>query len=204
MSLREQWMATWRGLGALAPAGVYEDLIARYTEPHRHYHTARHLEECFAELANVRAEAERPAEVELALWFHDAIYEPKRHDNEERSAEWARRVAVDAGLDASVADRVAALVMATRHNALPDGADARVLVDVDLAILGAAEERFDEYERGVRQEYAWVPAIVFRRERRKLLERILARPRIFQTRHLSETREQRARDNLARSLRQLR
>jgi predicted metal-dependent HD superfamily phosphohydrolase len=203
VSLREQWTATWRGLGAAAPAGVYEELIARYAEPHRHYHTARHLEECFAELAGVRHEAERPAEVELALWFHDAIYDTRRHDNERRSAEWARSVALAAGLDASVADRVAALVMTTRHDAVPDGADARVLVDVDLSILAAPEERFDEYERGVRREYAWVPGVVFARERRKILARLLERRQLFATQHLA-AREQRARANLARSSRQLR
>jgi predicted metal-dependent HD superfamily phosphohydrolase len=203
MSLRQQWIATWHGLGAAPADGVYEQLLSRFAEPHRHYHTARHLEECFAELERVRSEAERPAEVELALWFHDAIYDPRRHDNEQRSAAWARTVAADAGLDPSVAERVAALVMATRHDAVPEGADARVLVDVDLAILGAPEERFDEYERAVRQEYAWVPGPVFRRERRKILERFLARPRIFETRGLA-AREQRARENLGRSLQRLR
>jgi predicted metal-dependent HD superfamily phosphohydrolase len=82
MATHEQWLTTWRGLGAAAPSGLYEELLARYTEPHRHYHTVRHLEECFAELAAVRADAARPAEVELALWFHDAIYDTARHDNE--------------------------------------------------------------------------------------------------------------------------
>lgn len=204
MSLREQWIATWKALGAAPPDGVYEELLAGYTEPQRHYHTVRHLEECFAELAAVRAEAERPAEVELALWFHDAIYDTRRHDNEQRSAEWARSVAAGAGLDAGVAERVAALVMATRHDAVPESADARVLVDVDLSILGASEPRFDEYERDVRQEYAWVPDVVFMRERRKILARLLARPRVFATRHFAAAREHRARLNLTRSVRQLR
>ena len=87
MSTREQWVATWERLGAAAPEGVYEKLVARYSEPQRHYHTARHLAECFAELAAVCGEAEHPAEVEIALWFHDAVYDTKRHDNEQRSAD---------------------------------------------------------------------------------------------------------------------
>jgi predicted metal-dependent HD superfamily phosphohydrolase len=204
MSMHEQWVATWDALGAPAPDGTYEELEARYAEPHRHYHTLRHLEECFAELACVRSEAQRPAEVELALWFHDAIYDTKRHDNEQRSAEWARSVVTQAGLAASVGERVAALIMATRHDAAPVGADARVLVDVDLSVLGAEPDRFAEYERDVRQEYHWVPDPVFRRERRKILRRFLDRPQIFETRRLRDTREARARANLARSLRELR
>jgi predicted metal-dependent HD superfamily phosphohydrolase len=202
--MHEQWFATWQRLGVAPPAGVYERLVAGYAEAHRHYHTTRHLEECFAELEVVRAEAERPGEVELALWFHDAIYDPRRHDNEERSADWARNVVAQAGLDAAVGERVAALVMATRHEAMATDADSRVLVDVDLSILGAAPERFDEYERDVRREYAWVPEVVFRRERRKILRRFLERPRIFATQELNSVREQRARANLTRSLRQLR
>ena len=204
MSLLEQWTATWRTLGVAAPEGVYEQLMARYGEPQRHYHTARHLEECFAALARVRGEAERPGEVELALWFHDAIYDTRRHDNEERSAEWARSVVAKTGLDASVGERVAALIMATRHKAVPDGADARTLVDVDLAILGAPEERFDEYERSVRWEYGWVPDVVFRRERRRILRQFLRRRRIFQTNAMHAAHEQPARENLERSLRRLR
>lgn len=203
MSTYENWVATWRGLGAAAPAGVYEEVMGRYGEPQRRYHTARHLEECFAELDAVRGDAERPAEVELALWFHDAIYEPRRNDNEERSAEWARGVLARAGVGSEVGDRVAALIMATRHAATPVGADAGVLVDVDLAILGAPAARFDEYERDVREEYSWVPDLVFRRERRKILQRMLARPRLFSTSRLYELYEQRARANLARSVRRL-
>jgi predicted metal-dependent HD superfamily phosphohydrolase len=203
MLMHERWIATWRDLGVAAPPGIFEEVMARYAEPHRRYHTERHLEECFVELEAVRGEAERPAEVEIALWFHDAIYDPRAKDNEERSAEWTRAVLARAGARADVGERVAGLIMATRHAAEPVGADACVLVDVDLAILGAPPARFDEYERDVRAEYAWVPDLVFRRERRKILERMLARPRLFATARMHELYEERARANLARSVRRL-
>jgi predicted metal-dependent HD superfamily phosphohydrolase len=198
--LREQWVATWGALGVAAPEGVFEELLARYGEPQRHYHTARHLEECFAQLPAVRDEAERPGEVELALWFHDAIYDTKRQDNEERSAEWARAVVAKAGLGASVGERVAALIMSTRHDAVPADTDSRIVVDVDLSILGAPPLRFDEYEHDVRDEYGWVPNAVFRRERRKILGRLLSRGELFNTPRMREAFEQRARANLERSL----
>ena len=203
MATQDQWAVTWSALGAPPPERVYDALVARYAEPHRHYHTQRHLAECFAQLADVRAGVERLGEVELALWFHDAIYDTKRRDNERRSAEWAREAAVSAGLSSTVGERIAALVMATRHAAVPVGPDAHAVVDVDLSILGAPRERFDEYERDVRLEYGWVPGLLFRRERRKILRGFLERPRIFQTNAMHAAREERARANLERALRRL-
>lgn len=190
--------------GATADEGpLLLDLVARYSEPHRKYHTMQHLEECFGKLRELRALARQPHEIELALWFHDAIYDTRRKDNEEKSAEWARSAALAAGVTAPAGDRVYELVMATRHNAVPAGIDAQILVDVDLSILGASPDRFDEYEVQVRQEYSWVPGPLFRRERRKILEDFLERPRLFQTAQFVAAYEARARDNLQRSIAKL-
>jgi predicted metal-dependent HD superfamily phosphohydrolase len=93
--------------------------------------------------------------------------------------------------------------MATRHDAVPANADARVLVDVDLSILGAEPARFGEYEQQVREEYAWVPGFVYRRKRREVLEGFLARTAIFNTRLFVERYEAVARGNLARSIAKL-
>jgi predicted metal-dependent HD superfamily phosphohydrolase len=202
MSTRKRWNASWPGL-AQAPAGLYEALAAAYAEPHRHYHTAQHLDECFAHFDAIGSLAAHPPEVALALWFHDAIYDPKRQDNEEKSADWARRALLAAGGAPEAAARVHALVMATRHAAVPRGRDEEVLVDIDLSILGAAPERFDEYERQVRAEYAWVPEFLFRRKRRQILEELLARASIFSTVPMREHLEARARANLGRSLERL-
>jgi len=98
---------------------------------------------------------------------------------------------------------VHSLVMATRHKEVPRGTDAELLVDVDLSILGAAPERFDESERQVREEYAWVPEFVFRRERKAILKKILARPRVFSTARFRDRYEQQARSNIERSLERL-
>jgi predicted metal-dependent HD superfamily phosphohydrolase len=197
----ERWRETWRQLHGAADARLYDELIASYGERHRKYHTARHLDECFEKFNEARDSAEHPAEVELALWFHDAVYDTRREDNEEKSADWARAGALQAGVPADAAERVHALIMATRHQAVPSGADAELLVDVDLSILGAAPERFDEYERQIREEYAWVPGFVFRRKRAQILEGFLARSAIFSTAHFRSRYERQARENLLRSLR---
>ena len=172
--------------------------MAAYAEPQRHYHTQQHLGECLSAFDGACALAEHPAEVEIALWFHDAIYDIKGHHNEQRSADWARDALRDAGVDTGSAQRVHDLVMATRHTAVPSGQDERLLVDIDLSILGAERARFDEYEQQIRREYAYVPGFLFRRKRREILTGFLDRPAIYSTPHFHDRLEARARDNLRR------
>jgi predicted metal-dependent HD superfamily phosphohydrolase len=204
MELLERWRSVWRQLGAShADETLFRKLVDGYSEPHRRYHTTRHLEECFAHLDDVRSFAERANEVELALWFHDAIYDTSREDNEARSAEWARVSVLLAGLSLEQAERVARLVMSTTHDAVAVGTDAQLLVDIDLGILGADAARFDEYEVQIRQEYSWVPKSFYRKGRRKLLQEFLNRERIYNTEFFYEKYETRARENLARSLSRL-
>jgi predicted metal-dependent HD superfamily phosphohydrolase len=181
----------------VSPA-VYDELIACYSEPHRAYHTLQHLEECFALFDEPLAE--HADEALLALWFHDAIYQPKRYDNEEKSADWGADVLAAARAPAEVIARFRDLVLATRHEAQPQSPDARLLVDIDLSILGAEPERFDEYERQVRKEYAHVPDLFFRMGRAKILKQFLARPAIYSTAAFRERFEARARANVERSL----
>lgn len=203
MITRARWLALWRALDRAPPAGVFDELAARYAEPQRHYHTARHIGECLAHFDSARALCAHPLEVELALWFHDAIYELRAKDNEAQSAQWALRVMRESGIDVVACERVRALILKTCHDALPVTPDEQVLVDIDLAILGADAARFDEYEQQVRAEYAWVPAFLFRRTRRQILQGFLARPAIYSTAHFNSRLEKKARDNLARSLARL-
>ncbi len=175
-------------------------MTAAYGEPHRHYHTLQHLRECLALFDRVSAVAVHPAEVETGLWFHDAVYDVRRADNEERSADCLRKAALADGVAADVADRVCALVLATRHAMLPTGADEELLVDIDLAVLGADDARFAEYERQIRAEYAFVTPPAFAARRRSILAAFLNRARIYSTPRLHDELEQRARANLARSV----
>lgn len=200
----DRWRTTWKALGVEAVNDeLYGVLIARYSERHRKYHTVRHLDECFARLDEARSNAARAHEIELALWFHDAVYEVRNQDNEEQSASWAQSAAREAGLSVAVGERLQQLILATKHNADAPSQDAALLVDVDLAILGAVAERFDEYEQQIRQEYSWVPGFLFRRKRREILEAFLARPHIYNTNHFRDRYEAVARANLARSIEQL-
>lgn len=175
-------------------------LLACHAEPQRRYHTQQHLAECLALFGESMAHAGHPAEVELALWFHDAVYDVHGHDNESRSAGLAHDAVLAAGVAPAVAERIHALVMATRHAALPEGNDAQLVVDIDLAILAAGRARFDEYERQIRAEYAHVPEASFRAKRREILAGFLAREKIYATPALRARFEIRARRNLQRAI----
>jgi len=204
--LAHRWRRSWSELGvSITPAVIrdFDELMFRYSEPHRKYHTVRHLEECFTRLAEVRALAPHPAEVEIALWFHDAIYERRADDNEVRSARLAVSTARAAGVASDSAECIHTLIMATRHGAVPHDDDAKVVMDVDLAILGEAPARFDEYEEQIRWEYSWVPGFLFKKERSRVLRDLLARPTIFNTQPFRERYESQARANIQRSLTRL-
>lgn len=204
MTSLNRWQSVWRQLGAPeSDDELFQRLVVCYLEPHRKYHTMQHLEECFAHLENVRSLAEQPGEVELALWFHDAIYNTRKKDNEERSAEWARESVLAAGLTNDRANRIYELVMATMHDAIPVGRDAEVLVDIDLAILGSDVARFDEYEVQVREEYSWVPEPLYRAARSKVLQGFANRPHIYSTEYFRTKYETRAHENIVRSLARL-
>lgn len=197
------WKLAWSHVGLPEPAHpVFESLCRAYAEPQRHYHTLQHLRECLAQAAEIERLAEHPGEVLIALWFHDAVYDTHARGNEAASADWARDTVAAAG-SREVADRVHALVMVTEHQAVPATRDAQVMVDVDLSILGADAERFDEYERQVREEYRHVPELLFRTKRRSVLKGFLARPRLYNTQAYAERLEAKARENLRRSIERL-
>ncbi|SFP53419.1 N-methyl-D-aspartate receptor NMDAR2C subunit [Variovorax sp. 770b2] len=201
-ALLANWTEAWGALGiAAAPdQALCLELQRRYGEPQRHYHTMQHLGECLVWFEREKALAERPGEVALALWFHDAIYDVHAHDNEARSADWSREAMRAAGANEEAAERIHVLVMATRHDAVPEGRDAELLIDIDLSILGAETARFAEYERQVHAEYAFVPDAVRLPRRRAILQRFLDRQAIYATPRMHALLEARARTNLQHSI----
>lgn len=200
MNLHDRWHELWRQLALTPHAEAIAQLLAHYSEPGRYYHSITHLEECFAHLDDARQLAAHPAEVELALWYHDAIYDTRAKDSEDRSAAWAALLLGQSGAPPVVIARVNELILATKHDAKPAGSDAALLVDIDLAILGAPEARFDQYETQVRQEYGWVSERDFRQGRGNILRQFLRRQSIYSTAWFHQRLESRARANLARSL----
>jgi predicted metal-dependent HD superfamily phosphohydrolase len=191
------WRQTWACLGLSAPPeSALAALLARYREPQRHYHILHHLQECFVAFELLRDQAVRPGEIELATWFHDAVHDPQRRDNEVLSATLAVDCLRRAGAGDKAGERVRAMILATQHHDAGDDGDCAILLDVDLAILGAGPARFAEYERQIRAEYAHVPEAAYRVGRGRVLAGFLARPRLYKTDLFFERHERQARRNL--------
>ena len=202
---RERWAGLWRAASGTGDGGAWFDVLdAHYAEAHRHYHTTRHIGECLEAFDLARHLAKQPVAVELSLWFHDAIYDTHAADNEEKSALLAESCLEDAPADAALRSAVSHLILATKAHDASHQEDVPLLVDIDLSILGADEVRFLEYESQIRQEYAWVPEALFVQKRAEILQRFLARERIYQTSWFFKTHEERARANLRASLALLR
>ncbi|GGK89302.1 hypothetical protein Ppa06_54010 [Planomonospora parontospora subsp. parontospora] len=173
-------MARWRALTGPGADRLGADLIARYGEPHRRYHTTAHLEAVLDHVDALAGHAGDPDLVRLAAWFHDAVYDPQRGDNEERSARMAERALPELGLPSPAVAAVARLVRLTVTHAPESGdADGAVLCDADLAILAAPPEVYAAYAAAVREEYAFVPDEAFRTGRAAVLRSLLDLPAIF-------------------------
>jgi len=196
-SARWDRMREWLGLGMVfIPTG--ERLLARYSEPGRHYHDARHLLACLRAFDDFPGSIRDPDAVELALWFHDAVYDPLAPPgkNEERSVRLFR-----SEFEAMAGDRVdmgevERLILATGHRLEPEDGDCALIADIDLGILGADPPRYAAYTEEIRREYAGVPDEAYREGRARVLRGFLARGSIYRTRHFQAMLGERARANL--------
>ncbi|KPI09973.1 hypothetical protein OK074_9104 [Actinobacteria bacterium OK074] len=187
------------------PTPYAENLLSRWQEPHRRYHTVAHLTAVLDHIDALAPHATAPDAVRLAAWFHDAVYLPDRSENEERSARLAERALPEAGLTPETTAEVARLVrLTTTHNPSPDDPDGEVLCDADLAILASPAPTYTAYTKAVREEYAFVPATVFAPARADLLAQLLAQPRLFRTPHGQREWEAAARRNITAELATLR
>ncbi|MFQ5613044.1 MAG: N-methyl-D-aspartate receptor NMDAR2C subunit [Anaerolineae bacterium] len=204
MTTWQRFERLWLQLGARTPGqAVFRWLVESYSQEGRAYHNLAHVSDCLDLFDRFQHLARHPAEVEIAIWFHDAVYDTRANDNEQRSADEALRALRRAAVPEPAPRRVSDLILATRHQTSPAGPDAALLVDIDLSILGHAPQVFDAYERQVRAEYAWVPADAFRQARVRLLRRFLQRESIYRTDAFRVLFEDQARRNLARSIRRL-
>ena len=208
--LRDEWRILGRSVAPKSKAHWEElgtDLLGRWSEPHRHYHDAQHLEEVLLALNQLETLGERVSPVALlAAWFHDAIYRGEPGHDEKLSAELAVGTLSAAGVDANQLAEVRDAILATipRSAPVPPTHQTALLLDADLAILGAHGSRYQEYASAVRAEYAYVPEADFREVRAEILTTFLHREAIY---HLQPSRtlwEARARHNITQEIRQLR
>ncbi|MFE2142386.1 hypothetical protein ACFXA3_11665 [Streptomyces sp. NPDC059456] len=202
--LRARWHASATAAGAAAdrdPAPYADRLLAAWAEPQRRYHTTAHLADVLARIDVLAPHAADPAAVELAAWFHDAVYRPDRSENEERSAALAERALPELGVGAARTAEVARLVRLTvTHDPAPGDTNGEVLCDADLAVLAGGPDAYAAYVAAVRAEYGFVPEDAFRTGRAAVLRQLLDLPRLFRTPYGTAHWEAPARRNLAAEL----
>ncbi len=198
--LRRKWhdlLRSWAVAPSLADP-AFEEVRELYAGPGRFYHTFDHVETVLETVESLGSYARNLNAVKLAAWLHDVIYDSRASDNEERSADYAERLCEK--LSIPEGRLIAALIRKTKTHDAGGDADAHVLLDADLAILGANEPAYRAYSERIRQEYAWVPEPDYRTGRRRVLQSFLSRPRIY---HLLRPLEEPARRNIAAEIAQL-
>ena len=211
--LRERWTRALLAVrrpeedlppGTPSPYAYADDLLARWAEPHRRYHTTDHLVAVLDRIGLLSAHCEGPeavATVLLAAWFHDAVHLPERSTNEERSARLAERALPEAGLPPDRTAEVARLVRLTvTHDPADDDRDGQVLCDADLAVLAGAPQEYAAYAAAVREEYSFLPDDAFRTGRADVLRHLLALPSLFRTPYGRAHWERTARRNMTTEL----
>ncbi|MFJ6431800.1 hypothetical protein [Streptomyces sp. NPDC091416] len=204
-SLRIRWqealVAARGGDGGPDPSPYADNLLERWAEPQRRYHTIAHLAAVLGHIDTLAGHAADADAVRLAAWFHDAVYRPDRSENEERSAVLAERALPEAGVPAATTAEVARLVRLTvTHDPAASDTNGEALCDADLAILAAPPKEYAQYAARVREEYGFVPDEAFREGRAAVLRQLLELPRLFRTPHGAAEWETRARHNLATEL----
>lgn len=205
-ALRSRWEAIASKLSTQRSLGLVFDcvLYRKYTEAHRRYHGLTHIAACLDMLDRfVPADVANRSAIELAIWFHDVVYDTRRGDNEARS----RLLLLDVCgqcWDAQQVQVAYRMIGLTTHTPREEGNDIadedKYLLDVDLSILGADEEAFARYEQGIRDEYVWVSEDVYRVKRAEVLRSFMEREHVFETPVFRSTFETMARANLARAI----
>ncbi|MCV2885970.1 hypothetical protein OE749_14855 [Aestuariibacter sp. AA17] len=201
--LKGRWLNLVANLAFSDNMETFHQIMGAYSEKSRRYHAVTHLQSVLECLDKSVSLAEYSDEVELALWFHDAVYKVFSRTNESDSANWASEFLEKNGACEAVRKRVFSLVMATAHNSCPNSVDEKLIVDIDLSVLGQSKAVYKAFSDGVRQEYRRVPSFIYRRKRKAILASFLRRDHIFYFELFQEAYENAARENIMSEIRNL-
>ncbi|MCK5902041.1 MAG: hypothetical protein KAG28_02740 [Cocleimonas sp.] len=212
MRVKDAYQARWFALlkdqqvSQQLKYNAFQALQHHYGEPHRFYHTFEHIQTCLNHLDLVRENVKKADILELALWFHDVIYQVDTDNasmNEVYSAEYAAEQLAQLGFSVTFQQQVYHLILLTQHPSQPKTQDEQFLIDIDLSILGAKATYFSAYEANIRQEYAAINSLIYRQGRYKVLQGFIQQPRLYQSSYFFKNKEQQARKNLADALQRL-
>jgi len=199
----EKWLDLMKRLGFGANLETYMKLQSHYAQKHRHYHNSNHIKATLKSLSQVNHIANDYNALEIALWFHDAIYSIFSSSNELDSANWAADFLKMNNAESDFIEKSHRLIMITLHNATPTDSDEMLMVDIDLSILGCSRDLYEQFEQWVREEYKLVPSFIFKKKRKEILEGFLSRDRIFSHQYFCDKFEVSARENLRNAINNL-
>jgi predicted metal-dependent HD superfamily phosphohydrolase len=202
INLEDEWARDMAALGIAADnaAPVFDEIRSQYASSLRHYHGLTHLR-ALLDLLQTYSPQPPGSPARLAIWWHDAIYDPLSSQNEVESAILAQSHLTQLGAKATVIERVCLLIEATKnHFSAPSFGSDDVFLDADIAILGAPHDVYMNYTKQIRAEYEMVPEPLFSMGRKQFLQNATKRPRIFKTDIYENAFGAQARANLAREL----
>lgn len=201
LHLKERWIKFSTRTTIPNPDTLWENFVVLYSEPDRHYHNLTHIEDCLLKLDNwtpLPSRAQRDI-IELAIWFHDIIYETERSDNEESSAALTSYYLRGHPLTS----KCNSLILSTAHHPSSAIKTEQIMCDIDLSILGASTEKYLEYSQKIRNEYSWVGPTNYAEGRTRVLKKFLKRDKIFLTNHAQNKWETQARINIQNELKSI-
>jgi predicted metal-dependent HD superfamily phosphohydrolase len=202
-SLHAQWvsLASQYASGPSAIESLFNSIVEHYSASARAYHNLSHIQSLLSMGLSLSDKIQNRDALYFAIWFHDVIYDTKRSDNEEKSAEFAVEALASLGVPEQTIAITRDMILATKHHRADDLSwDMKAFLDLDTSILGAPEEIYKEYSRAIRKEYSWVPGFLYRKGRMKVLNDFLDRESIYQTEEIGAKYETQARHNIAEEI----
>lgn len=200
-AIKKKWLDFWLKInGQDNGLSQFQKIVKNYGEPSRFYHNLNHINNCLVEFSQFASLAKDERAIEMALWYHDFIYNPQRNDNEEKSAAYALGVAKGLFLPEDFCRKVRDLILATKHDRISQDPDGQLMADIDLASLGKPWEEFETNSKLTRKEYDFLSNKDFATGRIKFFQSLLARESIYSTPYLKIKYEKQAGKNLWRTI----
>jgi len=198
-TLKTYFVKTFEELTIIPVNDLWLDVLNKYSESWRFYHNLNHIAECLNELRTLSLSPEEDLKIELAIWFHDIIYNRKSSTNEEDSAHYFQEQAKNLNISSQLVESVVNYILSTKNHNVSNTCEDKSLklfLDIDLSILGADTQRFLDYDKAIRQEYSWVPGFLYNAKRKSILKSFLKKDTIFKTPEFFEKYEGKARKNI--------
>ena len=196
--MKDKFLEIWETAGGTNGEIVYEELVSRYSEKSRHYHTLNHISKSLGRVDE--GKPKNKLALYMAIFFHDVIYDPVKNDNEEKSAEYFKKVAAENTVKSEIIDRTVGLIMATKHIEKPDNYDAMLICDIDLAELGKDYGHFENNNILIRKEFEMYSDEEYNQGRMEFMKTMSERPEIFFTAEFQQKYGKNAKSNVERFL----